>query len=133
LKCVDIVVTLSKNALPCYENEFIGNIWIYNPMQHYLYPLKEVFIMRTTKKTILISNGKFPTKKVMAWATPSYITTTNHFVPCNMWNSMEYAKACSLTLNYYTLFVWTSMVLLVHKKFKSTNEFIRFCIELGEF
>jgi hypothetical protein len=29
--------------------------------------------------------------------------------------------------------VWTSMVLLVHKESKSTNEFNRFCNELGEF
>jgi hypothetical protein len=46
---------------------------------------------------------------------------------------MQYEKNCSLTLNYYTLIVWISMVLLVHKKSKSTNEFIRFHNELGEF
>ncbi len=46
---------------------------------------------------------------------------------------MQYEKACSLTLNYYTLIVWTIMVLLVHKESKSTDEFTRFCIELGEF
>jgi hypothetical protein len=57
----------------------------------------------------------------------------NHFVPGNMWNFMQYEKACSLTLNYYTLFVWIGMVLLVHKESKCTDESIRFCIELGEF
>jgi hypothetical protein len=106
LKCVDIALPSSKNTLPCCEKEFIGNIWIYNPMLHYLYPLKEIFTMRTTK---------------------------NHCVPCNMWNSMQYEKACSLALNYYTLIIWTNMVLLVHKESKSTNEFTRFCNELGEF
>jgi len=50
-----------------------------------------------------------------------------------MWNFMQYEKVCSLTLNYYTLIVWTSMVLLLHKEFKSTTEFTRFCSELGEF
>jgi len=50
-----------------------------------------------------------------------------------MRNSMQYEKACSLTLNYCTLIVWTSVVLLVHKKSKSTNEFTRFWNELGEF
>ncbi len=132
LKCVDIALPSSKNALPCYENEFIGNIWTYNPMLHYLYPLKEVFTMRTTKK-IIHQNGKSLARKVMAWAILSYITTKNHCVPCNMWNSMQYEKACSLALNYYTLIIWTSMVLLVHKESKFTNEFTRFCKELGEF
>jgi hypothetical protein len=46
---------------------------------------------------------------------------------------MQYEKACSLILNYYTLIVWISTVLLVHKESKSTNEFIRFCSELSEF
>jgi len=50
-----------------------------------------------------------------------------------MWNSMQYEKDCSLTLNYNTLIVWTSMVWLVHKNSKPTNEFIKFCNELGEF
>jgi hypothetical protein len=50
-----------------------------------------------------------------------------------MRNSMQYEKACSLTLNYYTLIVWTNMVLLVHEKSKSINEFIRFYNELVEF
>jgi len=52
LKCVDIALPSSKNTFPCCEIEFIGNIWIYNPMLHYLYPLKEIFTMRTTKKII---------------------------------------------------------------------------------
>ncbi len=51
-------------------------------MLHYLYPLKEVFIMRTTKKTILTSKWKSPIGKVMGWAIPSYITTKTHCVPC---------------------------------------------------
>ncbi len=130
LKCVDIALPSSKNALPCCENEFFGNTWIYNPMLHYLYPLKEVFTMRKTKKT---SKWQIPTRKVMGWAIPSYIITKSDHVPCNMWNSMQYEKTCSLTLNYYTLIVWTSMVLLVHKESKFTNEFTRFCDELGEF
>jgi hypothetical protein len=46
---------------------------------------------------------------------------------------MQYEKACSLTLNYYTLIVWNNMVLLIHKVSKSTNEFTKFCSELGEF
>jgi len=46
---------------------------------------------------------------------------------------MQYETTCSLTLNYYTLIAWTSMVLLVHKESKSTNEFIGFCSELSEF
>jgi hypothetical protein len=46
---------------------------------------------------------------------------------------MQYEKACSLTLNYCTLIVLTNMVLMVHKESKSTNEFTRFCSELGEF
>jgi len=50
LKCVDIALPSSKNALPCYENEFIRNIWINNPMLHYLYQLNEIFTMRTIKK-----------------------------------------------------------------------------------
>ncbi len=47
LKCVDIALPSSKNALPC-----IGNTCIYSPMLHYLYPIKEAFTMRRTKKTI---------------------------------------------------------------------------------
>ncbi len=61
--------------------------------------------MRITKKTI-----PAPTRKVMGWAIPSYITTKSYLVPCNMWNSMQYEKACSLTLNYYTLIVWINIV-----------------------
>jgi len=53
--------------------------------------------------------------------------------PCNMWNSMQYEKACSLTLNYYTLIISINMVLWVHKESESTNEFIRFYNELVEF
>jgi hypothetical protein len=48
-------------------------------MLHYLYPLKEIFTMRITKKTI-----PAPTRKVMGWAIPSYITTKSYLVPCNM-------------------------------------------------
>jgi len=102
-------------------------------MLHYLYPLKKFFIMRITKKTISTSKWKSPTRKVMLWAIPSYITTKNHCVPCNMWKSMQYEKVCSVTLNYCRLIVWNNMVLLVHKESKSTNEFTRFCNELGEF
>jgi hypothetical protein len=82
-------------------------------MLHYLYPLKEVFTMRTTKKTILTSKWE------------------NHCVPCICEILCNMRKL--LTLNYCTLFVWTSMVLLVHKKSKSTNEFTMFWNELGEF
>ncbi len=53
-------ITSSKNALPCCENEFIDNTWIYNPMLHYLFRLKEVYIMRTTKKTIPTSKWRIP-------------------------------------------------------------------------
>jgi hypothetical protein len=133
-KHVDIALPSFKNALPCCENELNGNTWIYNPMLHYLYPLKEVFTMRTTKKTILTSKWQIPRwKGYLGWAIPSYITTKSHCVPCNMWSYMQYEKVCSLTLNYCTLIVWTNMLLLVHKKSKSTNEFTRFCNELNEF
>ncbi len=128
LKCVDIALPSSKNTLPCFENEFIGNTWIYNPMLHYLYLLKVVFILRTTKIIISTSKWQIPYWKVMGWAILSYITTKSHCVPCNIWNSMQYEKACSLTLNYYTLIVWISMVLLVHKDSKSTNEFTSFVV-----
>ncbi len=60
LKCVDIALPSSKNTLPCYENELIGNTLIYNPMLHYLYPLKVVFTMRTTKKIIPTSKWQIP-------------------------------------------------------------------------
>ncbi len=135
LKHVDIALPSSRKAFPCYENEFIGNTWIYNPMLHYLYPLKEVFTMKTTKKRqYLHQNGKSLVGWTFkGWVIPSYITTKSHCVPCNMWNSLQYDKACSLTLNYYTLIVWTNMVLLIHKESKSNNEFTRFCSELGEF
>ncbi len=36
------------------------------------------------KKQYLHQNGKSPTKKVMGWAIPSYITTKSHYVACNM-------------------------------------------------
>jgi hypothetical protein len=35
--------------------------------------------------------------------------------------------------NNYTFNCLTSMVLLIHKESKSTNEFSKFCNELGEF
>jgi hypothetical protein len=131
----NITNILIKNALPCYENELIGNTWIYNPMLHYLYPLKEVYIRRTTKNTIFTSKWQILRwKGYPGWAIPSYTTTTNDRVPWNMWDSMQYEKASSLvTLNYCTLIVLTNMVLQVHKEFKSINEFTRFCSELGEF
>ncbi len=69
----------------------------------------------------------------MGWAIPSYITTKSHCVPCDMWNSMQYEKFCSLYLNYCTSIVWNNMVLLVHKESKSINEFTRFCNELAKF
>jgi hypothetical protein len=74
-----------------------------------------------------------PLERLWYGQCPHISQQKNYFVPCNMWNSIQYEKACSLTLNYYTLFIWTNMVLLVHKKSKSIDEFIRFCIELGEF
>jgi hypothetical protein len=132
-ECVDIALPSSKNALPCYENELIGNIWIYNSMLHYLYPLKEIFTMRTTKKTIPTLKWQIPHWKGYGMGSTFIYHNKNHCVPCNMWNFMQYEKACSLTLNYYTLIVWATMVFLVHKESKSTNEFTRFCSELSEF
>jgi len=131
----NITNILIKNALPCYENELTGNTWIHNPMLHYLYPLKEVYIRRTTKNTIFTSKWQILRwKGYPGWAIPSYTTTTNDRVSWNMWDSMQYEKASSLvTLNYCTLIVLTNMVLQVHKEFKSINEFTRFCSELGEF
>jgi len=86
--------------------------------------------MGTTKKTILTSKWEIPHQKGYGMGNT---ITKNHCVPCNMWNFMQYEKACSLTLNYYTLIVWNNMVLSVHKVSKSTNEFTKFCSELGEF
>jgi hypothetical protein len=86
--------------------------------------------MKTTKKTISTSKCWIPHwKGYLGWAIPLYTRTKSHCVPCNMWNSLQYEKAYSLTLNYCTLIVWTNMVLLVLKESKSTNEFIRFCSE----
>jgi hypothetical protein len=127
LKCVDIALPSSTNTLPCYENELIGNSWIHNPILHHLYPWKEVFTMKTTKKTIPTSKWQIPHwKGYLGCAIPSYTTTKSHFVLCNMWNFMQYEKDYSLTLKYYTLIVWTNMVLWVHKESKFTNEFTRF-------
>jgi hypothetical protein len=50
----------------------------------FLYPIKKIFTIKTTKKTILASRWQIPIGKVMGWEIPSYITIKNHCIPCNM-------------------------------------------------
>jgi hypothetical protein len=53
-------ITFIQKHTTLLWNELIGNTWINNPMLHYLYPLKEVFTMRITKKTIPTSKWQIP-------------------------------------------------------------------------
>ncbi len=96
LKCVDIALPSSKNAFPCCENEFIGNLWIYNPMLHYLYPLKEVFTMITTKKTIPISKWQIPRWKGYGMGNTFIYHNKKSFCP------MKYVKLHAIWQSLFT-------------------------------
>ncbi len=88
--------------------------------------------MKTTKKTIPTSKCWIPRwKGYLGWAIPLYTTTKSHCVPCNMWNSLQYEKAYSLTLNYCTLIVWTNMVLLVLKSPNPLMNSLGFVVNFG--
>ncbi len=66
---------------------------------------KEVFTMITTT-----SRWQIPSWKGYGMCITLIYHNKKSLCPINMWNSMQYERACSLTLNYYTLIVWTNMV-----------------------
>jgi uncharacterized membrane protein YagU involved in acid resistance len=122
-------LAMKMNSLTILEFKIFTIISCYIMYIHW----RKFSLWEQQKRQYLHQNEKSRIGKVMGRAIFSYITTKNHCVLCNMWNTMQYEIFCLLTLNYCILIIWNYMVLPIHKESKSINKFIRFYNELGEF